>query len=212
MFERWSTVHNAAPQRAEVWREAFLSMTPRIERLAGSRAMLLHRGLDRLAPNNVEAPPHGVESTPLVPANRGRAYLFVNLRLSGRCRLRQCGRELIARPGQLLLIDSSEPYELQQPDEVDVLSLAVPQPMLGKLLPAATDQVACRLPESASAMLLVNQLRTLAQWPHELSAAEADRVSDLLVGMVCAVIAAAAQAPNAPGARHLQPKVPSLIE
>jgi len=216
MFERWSTAHISAPQRADFWREAvceaFVSMTPRIERLVDSRAILVHRGFDRLAFNTLEAAPHGVARTPIDLARGGRQYLFVNLNLSGRCRLRQFGRELIAQPGELLLIDSSEPYELEQADEVDLLSLAVPHAMLGKLLPAATEQVARRLPASASAMLLANQLRTLAQWPHKLNAAEAGWVSDLLVGMVRALIAATAAAPGAHGGRCLQRKIQSLLE
>jgi AraC family transcriptional activator of tynA and feaB len=179
MFERWSTAHLAAPQRTECF-----------------RAMLVHRGCDRLALDKVEAPLQGISRTLIELVRGGRQCLVVNLALSGRCKLRQFGREVIARPGELLLIDSSAPYELEQPDDVDLLSLAVPHPMLGKLLPAGVELVARRLPESASAALLANQLRTLAQWPHQLNAAEAEWLSDLLVGMVRAVIAAAA-APTA---------------
>jgi hypothetical protein len=207
MFEHWSTAHSTAPPREECRRAAFLSMTPCIEDFSDARAALVHRGIDRLAPGGVET----WDRRAGMSVQAASPSLMVNVHLVGRCRLRQLGRELVVRPGELMLIDGSRPYELQLPDD-QLLRLVVPHTMLGKLLPAITDMVACRLPESASATLLVNQLRTLAQWPHPLSAAEAARVSDLLVGMVRAVIDAATQARQTRGTRRLMPEIHTLVE
>ncbi len=206
MFERWSTPHSTAPQHAESWRAAFLSMTSCADGFADARVVLLHHGVDRLAPGGVDAWVRGSGTR----ANAAPSCVSIGVHFHGRCRLRQFGRELIARPGELLLIDGGQPYQLQSPDD-ELLTLIVPQAMLGSLWLSVGELAARRLPESAYSTLLVNQLRTLAQWPHVLNSVEAASVSELLAGMLRTVIAAARSA-GAHTPRTAAPKAPAAVE
>jgi AraC-like DNA-binding protein len=200
MLSLWSTTRIAAPQRAEFWRgavcEAFLAMTPRIARAADFRAQLHHRPLERLALNRVLAPAHGVARTPADLARDPRGRIFVNLNLGGAARLLQFGREHVARPGELLLIDGAEPYELTQDGPVDLLSLAVPHAALDpRTLAALRDRVARPLPARAAAGLLAAQMQALARWPGELGPAEAAAVAEHGLALIEALVEPSADTP-----------------
>jgi AraC family transcriptional activator of tynA and feaB len=189
MYERWSTLHIEAPRRLAFWREAtaqaFLSMTPRLGRLGDFQAVMTHRGLGGIALNEVRAPAHGMARTAQDVARGDGPYLFVNLYAAGGARVRQRGGEAEARPGELLVFDS-EAFELEQPQDMALLSLAIPR---AQLQSAGWPPQPMRATGSASARLLAAQMRELAAWPHDLGDHEAGCVADLLCGGVRAVLA-----------------------
>ncbi|MCM5682822.1 helix-turn-helix domain-containing protein [Schlegelella sp. S2-27] len=192
MNTTWSTRHVPPARRAEFWRgavcEAFLAMTPHIAARGDFDARLDHLNIERLALNRVRGPAHGVERTALDLARGGRQYLFVNLHRSGRARLRQQGRELHARPNELMLIDSSERYVLDEVGDGDLLSLAVPLDLLGALATRVPACVALEVPDTPAAQLLKAHLTTLSGVPGEFPAAQAGPVSDALLALVGAVL------------------------
>lgn len=212
MYERWSTLHIAAPRRARFWREAteqaFVPLTPRIARADDFRALMIHRGLDSLALNEVRAPAHGVDRTPHDLARGGPDLMFFNLYLQGRAGIRQGGAQAQAASGQVLVFDGGSPFELDQPDATRLLSLAVPQSQLPRGL-AGRRRPACLAAQPAAA-LLACQVRELASWPGEISSPEAAAAAQVLLGAVAAVLGGADAEPA--GRRSLQGALRRLIE
>lgn len=49
---------------------------------------------------------------------------------NGRLHLRQLGRESVVQAGHLCLLDANEPYDFQQPEHLDMLTLRIPGDML----------------------------------------------------------------------------------
>jgi len=193
MYNRWSTSHIAAPQRAEFWRaasqEALTPITPHIPKAETFDATLTTRSLDNLILNQVEvATGHDVECTDLDLSRSEMPFVFVDLYLSGQVQASQQGREIIARPGEPFLIDGRRNYRLDHPDPVSMLALAVPYTALGSHAPAVEGLIAQHLPHRASLQLLAGQMRTLSAWPHDLEPDEASHVADLLVGTLQAVL------------------------
>jgi len=191
MVERWSTLHIAAPKRAEFWREAtaqsFLPMSPRLDRLDDFRAVMVHRSIDHLSLNEVRAPSHGMARTRSDLAHGGPQFIFLNLYLNGRSRVRQSGVSTEAAKGRLLMFASDSIFELEQPDPIELLSLAVPRDLLQREIDlGATSPML--LAESAPALLLVNQIRTLAQWQEDLPYKDAAFISDSLIGILRAAL------------------------
>ena len=215
MFQRWSTEHIAPRARAEFWRgavcDAFLAMTPRLYGAPHTfDATLEHRALDAgVSLNTVTAPAHGVERTASDLSRGGKPCFFINVNLSGRSRLLQFGREMTSAQGELLVIDSSERYVLDQADANRLVSLAIPAAMMGRLTKDPHRWAASAIPQTAAAALLATQMRTLAQWQGEISPAEAGAIGDGLAGLVFAALGL----PNkdARGGRFLVRRVRALI-
>lgn len=191
MYERWSTFHIDAPRRAEFWREAtaqsFLPMSPRLDRLDDFSAVMVHRSIDLLSLNEVRAPSYGMARTSSDLAHGGQEFIFLNLYLNGRSRVSQSGLSAEATNGRLLMFSSDSIFELEQPDPIDLLSLAVPRDLLQREIELGAVSLML-LAESAPALLLENQIRTLAQWQEDLPQKDAALISDSLIGILRAAL------------------------
>jgi AraC-like DNA-binding protein len=219
MYNRWSTSHIAAHQRAEFWRsasqEARTPITPHIPQVDSFNATLTTRGLDNLVLNQVQVSTrHDVESTHHDLSRGDFPCVIVELYLSGQVQASQQGNDIIATPGEPFLIDGRRKYRLNHPNPVSMLALAVPCTALGVHAPAVDGLTARYLPHRASLQLLASHMHTLNAWPHDLEADEASRISDLLVGTFQAVLQGAAE--ESAGARKqrcfLRRRVQQIIE
>lgn len=63
------------------------------------------------------------------------AYYFVNLQLAGRCRVRQGRAESVVGPGAFTVVDTTEPYFFDFPDDWRMLSFRLPHDALRHRLP-----------------------------------------------------------------------------
>jgi hypothetical protein len=95
--------------------------------------------------------PSTVETQPLISINRARiasraqttrhgprevaatddAFYFVNLQLAGRCRTRVGTSDTVVRPGQFVVVDTTQPYYFDFEDDWRMLSFRVPHQLLG---------------------------------------------------------------------------------
>ncbi|UUC96428.1 helix-turn-helix domain-containing protein [Comamonas sp. C11] len=166
MKATWNTALIPQGQRAEFWRsavcEAFLSMTPRIDCAPRFEARLDHQSIDDIDLNRVTAPAHGVSRTKGDIARSGKDVFFLNVSMSGRCHIRQNGREYTARAHELVLMDSTTPYSVDLPDGGEMFSLSVPSQCLLRLAPRAHDLAAKRLSVSTASRLLLSQIHEVA--------------------------------------------------
>ena len=192
MYERWSTLHIEAGRRSDFWQmamaQAFVSMTPSLGRLPDFQATMVRRGIDLLSLNEVHGPAHTVSRTTADLGRHSADVFFINLATAGRSQLRQLGHDLIAAPGELMVFDSRTQFELALPDQVDLLSLAVPHALLGRSGGDGRSALPQRLAARAPAVLLASQMRALSQYEGDLDANEASHIADLLVGLVSAVV------------------------
>ncbi len=197
----WSTLHIPPSRRAEFWRgavcEAFLAMTPRISSHADFAARLEHTALERLALNRVSAPAHGVLRTRHDLARGGSGLFFINLHPTGRCRVQQGGKDHRAEAGELMLIDSREPYTIDVLDTGALLSLAVPADLLKAWAPDVEDRTATPVPHSPAMQLLRAQMQTLAQCAPDVSAELAGVLAVTTLSLARATLARATLAPQA---------------
>jgi AraC-like DNA-binding protein len=191
MHTAWNTSLIPQYQRAEFWRsavcDAFLAMTPRIPRTQDFEARLDHLPLERVYLNQVTAPAHGVSRTATDINRDDKHMFFVNMSPSGRCHVRQQGREHTALAGELILIESSSTYSIDLPDDGALLSLAVPREWLANACPQALDRTAQKIPESAASHLLAQQMIELTRIP-EVDALQAGLISQAMVSLLAAAL------------------------
>lgn len=158
-------------------------MTPRLARNTDFAARLDHTAVERLALNQVRAPTHGVTRTTHDLARGGSGCLFLNLHLAGRGWVRQRGRDHRALAGELMLIDSREPYMIDLVDGGVLLSLSVPIELLKPAVPDLEDRLARPMPTSAAVHLLSAHMQALAACAQGLEQAQVGVVSDTLVAL-----------------------------
>lgn len=103
-------------------------------------ARLASADADDVVFTEVAARPHLVERTPETIARGGNGYYKVSLLLSGSSIIVQDGREIVMRPGDLTVYDTSRPYSLLFGEEFRNLIMMFPKDRL-ELPVAFTDQL-----------------------------------------------------------------------
>ncbi len=76
-----------------------------------------------------------------IASSREPVCVLLQLR-EGRVRLRHMGREAYVGPGECVLMDSTEPYDIECPEPTTALALRLPQPWLQYWLPDPAECVA----------------------------------------------------------------------
>jgi len=80
--------------------------------------------------SRVTAAPHSVLRQRTHIANGARDFYFLNLQLGGLSRSVQRGHEQICGPGDLAVIDTTEPFEIMNLRDFELLCFAVPRELL----------------------------------------------------------------------------------
>lgn len=149
-MRQWSTDAVLPQQRLDYWVgaicEAFLEMDCSSRQARAFDGALTSVPCDAIAFNQVRATTQDVYRTPAAIA-RGRQhpfYLITQLRSSWH--VRQGGHLTQLRPGDAVLVDSAQAYELHFPESVECLSIQLPRAWAGGWLA----QLDARLPRVAA--------------------------------------------------------------
>lgn len=201
---RWTTASVEAPRRLDYWVgaicEAFLEMDCSSREAASFGGSLVSVPGQGIAFNQVLATTQDVYRTPRAIA-RGQAHPFYLIAQSQSAwHVRQGEHRVHLRPGDAVLVDSAQPYELHFPQSVGCLSVQLPRAWVGRWLQSlesAQPRVAHRdlgwgRALSGLCLQLGEDPALAAQYPQELLA---DQVGAMLA---CALEPAAA--PPAGGA------------
>lgn len=162
-------------------------MTPRIHDLGDFEASLDHVAIGSSSLNRVTAPPHGVMRTGSDIRRDSRELIFFNLGITGRCHVAQAGRVHTAAAGNLVLIDSREPYSIDLPDGGALLSMAVPLTVLSSCAGRLASMRTRALAPTPANWLIRHHILGLMQMPavdHDQGVA----VEHMLAGMIQAAV------------------------
>ena len=103
--------------------QAFMNLTPEQPATPGFLARVETVGLGNGAINRVSFPEHVVRRSAADIAASSRRCYYLNLKLAGRCRIQQAGREISLSPGQVGIFDSGQRFSLLH-DRGPVLQVA----------------------------------------------------------------------------------------
>jgi len=147
----WDTADTRPGEQFAYYREAicqaFMNLTPEPPATSGFLARVETVGLGDAAVNRVSFPEHIVRrSTADIAASSRRCY-YLNLKLAGRCRIQQAGREISLSPGQVGIFDSGQRFSLlhDRGPALQVASFWVPAEALDARMPAAPDVAPARV-------------------------------------------------------------------
>ena len=139
----WNTADTRPHEQFAYYREAicqaFMNLTPEPPATAGFLAHVEAVGLGDGAVNRVSFPEHVVRRSTADIASSSRRCYYLNLKLAGRCRVQQAGREISLSPGQVGIVDSGQPCALlhDRGPALQVASFWVPAEALDARLPSA---------------------------------------------------------------------------
>jgi len=143
MAETWSTRTTAPPRQFDYWRElicaAFLALTPESDLRDGFAGTVTQWPAGRLSLARIESQRQLVRRTERDIARTPRHGFYANLQLAGSSEMRQHGRVAVLRPGDLAVVDTTEPFAFEFATDFRQLSFFVPASLL-------TAQVAGRVP------------------------------------------------------------------
>lgn len=137
-LREWTTAQARAPERLDYWVgaicEAFLEMDCSSRAADCFDGRLTHLPLQRLAVNQVRASTQDVYRTPAGIARSRTQPFYLITQTEHAWHVRQGGHTLHLRPGDAVLVDAAQPYELHFPHSVGCLSVQMPRSWVGEWL------------------------------------------------------------------------------
>ena len=108
----------------------------------------------------------------------------------GRAGAEQDGRQCLPTPGDLVVYDTTRPYELQFWDSFDLIVLGIPRALLGPHVHPLASRTASPVPtDSGGRRLAAALLRDAASDPDACSGSGAPHLADALVSVVLSALA-----------------------
>jgi AraC family transcriptional regulator, positive regulator of tynA and feaB len=147
----WNTAAADQGEQFAFYREAicqaFMNLTPEPPPAPGFLAQVENFRLGEGALNRVAFPEHVVRRSAADIAASNRSCFYLNLKLAGRCLIRQDRSEVSLSPGQVGIFDSERQFTLQHDrgPRLQVASFWVPTADLRARLPTGIDFAAVRV-------------------------------------------------------------------
>ena len=134
MPQTWSTSATAAAGQFACWREliceAFLALSPESDLREGFTGRVTQWPLGRLDLARIDSQRQRVHRTGRDIERAPRPGFYANLQVRGSSMLTQHGRETVLAPGDLAVVDTSEPFTMDFRTDFQQLTLFVPGALL----------------------------------------------------------------------------------
>jgi AraC family transcriptional activator of tynA and feaB len=130
-------------------------------------------------------------------------YYFVNMQVKGDVLAKQRGREVLIRPHEFYIVDSTEPYDLDYRSDLEIFSFRVPKTRLDPLLKCPADSTAIRVSrDTPTGDLAVTFLQSVLRQPRVPASAE-ETIADTIAKLVALSLGGSTEAIEtvAPSAR-----------
>ncbi|RZN10638.1 AraC family transcriptional regulator [Bradyrhizobium genosp. SA-3] len=187
----WNTAGMRSDEQFAYYREAicqaFMNLTPEPAAAAGFPASVEHIRLGDGAINRVSFPEHVVRRSAADIAASDRSCFYLNLKLTGRCRIQQGSREISLSSGQVGIFDSDRQFALlhDRGPQLCVAWFWVPAEALRERLPASFDVAAARVSDDPYVgHLIVETARTLSDGALRMTEDEGVRLFRALIELV----------------------------
>ncbi len=111
-------------------------------------------------------------------------YYFLNLQLTGRCRVRQRDADHVAEAGQLVLVDTTAPYWFDQDQDWSIMSFRLPKALVDERCDGAGVRVAEPLPRDGAGAVISALMP--AVWRTEAESVSATEMTGVVIAAVAA--------------------------
>ncbi|MCS3450181.1 MULTISPECIES: helix-turn-helix domain-containing protein [Bradyrhizobium] len=120
-------------------------------------------------------------------------YYFVNMQIKGDVLAKQRGREVLIKPHEFYVVDSTEPYDLDYRSDLEIFSFRVPKRRLDPLLKNASGSTAIRVSrETPTGRLAVDFLQSVLEQP-QLPPEAGETLADMIAKLVALSLGGSSQ-------------------
>jgi AraC-like DNA-binding protein len=196
--QRWSTLHSPPAAQFAHWREliceAFLDLTPESDRRDGFLGEVTQILLGGNAIARIRSQAQKVRRTPRDIEHAPMAGYYANLQVSGASVMSQGGRSTVLRPGDLAIVDTTQPFEFGFDEDFTQLSFYIP----GEVLRAQLDgpvPTATRV-DTTTGIGAAARHALIALADNRLPAATAVRLAAHTSGLLAAAVDAPVEPPS----------------
>ncbi len=117
-------------------------------------------------------------------------FYFANLQLEGECLVRQDGREVLIKPGDFYVVDTTRQYDLIFTDW-HILCIRLPRHLLSPLLKVPNQSTAVRIcPDGGMGAITASFMRSLLDAPEALPMASQQALTSSLANMLAVTLGA----------------------
>jgi AraC-like DNA-binding protein len=121
-------------------------------------------------------------------------YYFVNMQVKGDVLARQRGREVLIRPNEFYIVDSTEPYDLDFRSDLEIYSFRIPKAKLEPLLKDPSRQTAVRVSrDTPMGELAVDFLQSVLRVSNAIPPAAGKSVANMIAELVALSLGAGAE-------------------
>ncbi len=110
--------------------QAYVRLEPRLQECPVFRGSIEKVAVDRIALSRVRASAHSVSRLAEHIRQGGADLCFVNLQIEGVGLTRRGGQEILSRPLDVTVVDTTEPFDIQHRSDFSLYSLIVPREIL----------------------------------------------------------------------------------
>ena len=178
----------------EVLCEVFTALNPIPEPADGFDSKVLVKALLDVRVADVSSKAQSVYRGAPEIRRRPNEFFFANLQLAGECLVRQDGREVLIKPGDFYVVDTTRKYDLIFTDW-QILCIRLPRHLLVPLLKLPNQATAVRVcPVGGMGAITANFMRSLLDAPEELSVASKQALTSSLTNLLAVTLGASVEA------------------
>ena len=143
----WTTIDLPEAEQFSYWREVICEAFTTLNPAAGSRktfeSSVIQRDIGGILISDSKSKAQSIVRGAREISRNPTPRFFINLQLSGTCLIRQDTREVLMRPGDFYLLDTTRPYQHDYSDW-HVICVSFPQHLLEPLLVSPMRSIAVR--------------------------------------------------------------------
>lgn len=197
----WDTVAVPASEQFAFWRdvvcEAFVPLAPARKDAGPFAGRLTARRRGPMVVTRIQAQAVTAHRTPELVRRRAGDVAYLNLQTGSKGVVRQGGRFASQLKGDLIVLDSTQPFELEFTDRWSQICIAIPVDVLASRVAAWSELTAVSIPsESGLGTLIANQIDCLARRDLSIDREAASHIAGELAGLVALAIGRAPSRPS----------------
>ncbi|MBB4425416.1 AraC-like DNA-binding protein [Bradyrhizobium sp. CIR48] len=200
----WTTLDHPTHEQFSYWREvlceAFITLDPERKGRGGFRGDVTANLLSDVNVTTLVTEEHRVLRGPAEIRKSPVEYYFINMQIKGDVLAKQRGREVLIRPNEFYIVDSTEPYDLDYRSDLEIYSFRVPKKQLEPLLRNPAERTAMRVSrETPLGMLAVDFLQSVIRLPATIPPSATPDVARIMTELVALSLGGNADAMHQPG-------------
>lgn len=189
----WTTTDLPEADQFGYWREviceAFTSLSPAADSRKAFESSVSQRDIAGVLISDTKSKAQSIERGAREISRNPTPRFFINLQVSGTCLMRQDTREVLVRPGEFYLVDTTRPYQ-QDYSDWHVICVSIPRHLLEPLLisPARSTAVCLSISDGGLGTIAGSFIQSLQHCSESTGPAAKELLATSLVNVIAVAL------------------------